>query len=100
MVENVREKVLSGDYRFSDHSLKMMVKRSIYRSEVEDAIINGEVIESYPDDKYSPSCLIYGKTKEKRDLHVQVSSPPEVVIITVYEPESDKWSDCRIRIRR
>jgi len=97
LIENIRDKVLCGDYRFSDHSSKMMIKRSIYRSEVEDAIINGEVIESYPDDKYSPSALIYGKTKEKRNLHVQVSLPPEIVVITVYEPEPDKCSDCRVR---
>jgi hypothetical protein len=64
---------------------------------VESAIINGEIIEKYPDDKYSPSCLIYGKTEKGRDLHVQVSQPPKVVVITVYEPEPDKWLGCKVR---
>ena len=67
------------------------------RFAVMEAILNGEIIEEYPQDKYSPSCLIYGKTKAGRDLHVQVSLPPKVVVITTYEPDSDEWIDCQIR---
>jgi hypothetical protein len=33
----------------------------------------GEIIEEYPDDKYSPSCLIYGKTEGGRELHVHAA---------------------------
>jgi hypothetical protein len=64
---------------------------------VESTIHTGEIIEKYPDDKYSPSCLIYGKTENGRDLHVQVSLPPLVVIITLYEPDQEEWADCKIR---
>jgi hypothetical protein len=74
-----------------------MIKRSIHRLEAIEAILNGEIIEEYPEDKYSPSCLIYGKTNRDRDLHVQVSLPPKVVIITTYDPDPDKWIDFRIR---
>ena len=56
-----------------------------------------DIIEEYPDDKYSPSCLIYGQTLVRRDLHVQVSLPPKVVIITTYEPDPDEWVDHSIR---
>lgn len=55
------------------------------------------VIEEYPDDKYSPTCLIYGKTRAGRVLHVQVSLPPLVVIVTAYEPDSEQWIDGKIR---
>ncbi len=74
-----------------------MIKRSITRLEIEDAVISGEVIEEYPDDKYSPSCLIYGKTKNGRDVHVQLSLPPLIIIITTYDPDPDEWIDCKIR---
>lgn len=57
----------------------------------------GETIEEYPDDKYSPSCLIYGKTDTGRDLHVQLSLPSSVVIITVYDPDPEEWINCKIR---
>jgi hypothetical protein len=84
-------------YRFSDHAVKQMIKRSIQRIEVEEALNNGEIIEHYPEDKYSPSCLIYGKTKTGRDLHVQISLPPTVIIITTYEPDPKEWIHFRVR---
>ena len=97
IIKKIKDKIQKGKYRFSDHAVKRMISRSIDRSEVEDVITRGEVIEEYPDDKYSPSCLIYGRTKKGRNLHVQVSLPPTVVIITVYEPESSEWINYKIR---
>ncbi len=72
LIASIKDKILKGKYRFSEHAIKRMIKRLIERFEVEEAIINGELIEEYPDDKYSPSCLVYGKTKKGKDLHVQV----------------------------
>ena len=74
-----------------------MIKRSIDRAEIEETVMVGEIIEEYPDDKYSPSCLIYGKTDNGRDLHVQLSLPPLVVIITVYDPDPEEWINGKIR---
>ena len=34
---------------------------------------NAQIIENYPEDKYTPSCLILGFTKLNRPLHLQVS---------------------------
>ena len=90
-------KIRTGDYRFSDHAVKRMIKRAIDLHEVEEAIFAGEFIEEYPDDKYSPTCLIYGKTRAGRVLHVQASLPPLVVIVTAYEPDSEQWIDGKIR---
>ena len=96
-IDGIKVKIKAEEYRFSDHAVKRMIKRSIDRAEVEDTVLSGEVIEEYPDDKYSPSCLIYGRTKTGRHLHVQLSLPPEVVIITAYEPDKAEWIDYRAR---
>lgn len=96
-IEGFRVKIGMGEHRFSDHSVKRMIKRSITRSEVEEAILSGEIIEEYPDDKYSPSCLIYGRTKSGRHLHVQLSLPPAVVVITAYDPDKSEWIDYKVR---
>jgi hypothetical protein len=96
-IERIRDKIGKREYRFSDHAVRRMIKRSISRFEIEDVVMAGEIIEEYPDDKYSPSCLIYGKTKAGRNLHVQLSLPPPVVIITVYEPAETEWIDYRVR---
>jgi hypothetical protein len=96
-IEAIQEKIKLGDYRFSDHAIKRMIERDVERAEVEQAINNGVIIEEYPDDKYSPSCLIYGQTLAKRDLHIQASLPPKIVIVTTYEPDPSEWIDCRTR---
>jgi hypothetical protein len=35
----------------------MICQPAIDRSDIEEAIMSGEIIEEYPDDKYSPSCV-------------------------------------------
>ena len=97
IIKPIQDKIIESEYRISDHAVKQMIKRSITRLEIEEAVINGEIIEEYPDDKYSPSCLIYGRTKTERDLHVQLSFPPSIIIITAYDPDSETWIDCKIR---
>jgi hypothetical protein len=96
-IQGIQDKIRKGKYRFSDHAVKRMIKRSIDRREIEEAILGGEIIEEYPDDKFFPSCLIYGKTRKGRDLHVQISLPPVVVVITTYEPDPKEWIGCKIR---
>jgi len=65
-IYHIQAKIRTGDYRFSDHAVKRMIKRAINRHEIEEAILTGESVEEYPDDKYLPTCLIYGKTHEGR----------------------------------
>jgi hypothetical protein len=96
-IREIQNRIRKGEYKFSEHAVKRMIQRSIDRTEVEHVIINGEIIENYPDDKHSPSCLINGQTKEGWNLHVQTSLPPAVVIITVYEPNISEWIDYKIR---
>ena len=90
----IRLKVKSGEYRFTIHSLERRIERSIDKNEIEEAISNGDVIEDYPDDKYGPSCLILGFTKQERPVHVQCSLEP-VWIITCYDPSESpsEWTE-------
>lgn len=78
-------------YPFFAHASDRAAKRNIRSTEIEQAIATGHVIEDYPDDKYGPSCLIVGHTQAQRPLHIQVSYPPNVQIITIYEPSIDEW---------
>jgi hypothetical protein len=74
-----------------------MAQRRITDHEVQQAILSpeAEVIEAYPADKYSPSCLMYGVTALGRVLHVQ--SNHEGVIVTVYDPDPAEWIDLKWR---
>ena len=55
------------------------------------------VIENYPEDKYSPSCLIYATTTSGRVLHIHSSH--RAIIVTVYEPDPKRWDDLKRRRR-
>ncbi|RJP55039.1 MAG: DUF4258 domain-containing protein [Deltaproteobacteria bacterium] len=96
-LDGIQDNIKAGRYRFSDYAVKRMIKRSISRQEVETVIGEGEIIEEYPDDKYSPSCLVYGKTEVGKILHIRVSLPPTVVVITAYEPDPEEWVNGRNR---
>ena len=41
--------------------------------------------------------LYNGKTKKGKDLHVQISLPPVVMVITTYEPDAEEWINFKIR---
>lgn len=93
----IQEKVLEGDYFWRQHAIERSIERVIAEESIAEVILNGEIIEEYPDDKYGPSCLIFGRTRQGRPIHVQCSLPPEVWIITLYEPDPDEWVDFKKR---
>ena len=85
MIENIKKRVKADDYRFTIHAFERCVERGISPEQVKSAILSGEIIEDYPNDKYGPSCLIHGVTREGNILHVQCSMEP-VWIVTAYDP--------------
>ena len=89
----------AGEFEFSRHAFKRAVERSISNNDIAQLSENAELIENYPDDKFSPSCLILGFTLENRPLHIQVSfaDTPMVRIITLYEPDPKEWIEFRKR---
>ena len=72
----------------------------IKEKEVCEALISAKTIESYPEDKPYPSCLVYGRTAENRLLHIVCAYAGDddiVIIITVYQPDPAKWIDLERR---
>jgi Domain of unknown function (DUF4258) len=96
-IKPIQEAVTNGNYQYSVHAAKRIIERVISVLEVVEAIEQGEIIEEYPTDKYGPSCLLYGETKQGRHLHIQVSLPPSLKIITLYEPKPAEWENYRVR---
>ena len=99
MIDAIREKISASLFEFSKHAVDQSILRSISVQEIRDAIQKGEIIEDYPDDKYGPSCLIFGMTADNRPLHIQCSYPsrPLVKVVTLYEPAEDLWIDFKTR---
>ncbi|MCK4476462.1 MAG: DUF4258 domain-containing protein [Methanophagales archaeon] len=100
MINHIKELIKRGNYAVKLHTRKKMIERGIKIEEVKEAIKNGEIIEEYLDDKPLPSYLIYGRTKYNRAIHAVVGVNDDMVaIITVYEPEEEKWIDYMRRKR-
>lgn len=98
MAEDLKQKmskiiqsVSQGQYRYTIHGAQQIIARNLKRLEVEEAIRSGEIIEDYPDHHYGPACLILGKTREGKAVHLVCSQQGIVDIITVYEPDLIDW---------
>lgn len=91
----IRKQLFLGEFDFSRHAFKRAVERNISELETKEAGEKADIIEDYPDDKYSPSCLLLGFTKAGRPLHLQVSYADAefVKIITAYEPDETEWTN-------
>ena len=75
LIDDLRSKINQNAFEFSKHAVDQTILRNISVQEIRDAINNGEIIEDYPDDKYGPSCLIFGVTQIGRPIHIQCSYP-------------------------
>ena len=101
-IEEIRKKIAQSRFEFARHAVDQSIIRHISVREIREAIANGDIIEDYPEDKYGPSCLVFGFTRADRPLHIQCSYPsrPLVKIITLYEPDPNMWVDFKVRRTR
>jgi len=98
LIVQIRAAFRTGQYEVSRHAAVRMLRRVIRSGDIEEAIADAEIIETYPDDKYGPSVLILGLTRTGRPLHIQVAYE-RMRIVTVYEPDPTEWVDGRYRRR-
>ncbi|WP_161598599.1 DUF4258 domain-containing protein [Desulfonatronospira thiodismutans] len=82
--KQIQQIVEKDQHRFTLHALERMIERKIQPAAIKETILNGEIIEFYPEDKYGPSCLIMGSSGLDT-FHVLCSLNP-VWIITAYNP--------------
>ena len=93
-----RRAVRERQIKISLHAAEQALSEEITRTEIEAALLSGQVLEDYPDWWLGPSCLIYGQTALGRDLHLVVSYEAlPITIITVYEPRPPRWATPTVR---
>jgi hypothetical protein len=99
ILDDIRANIALGRFEFSEHAVEQSIVRHISVREVREVVAHGEIIEEYPDDKYGPSYLLFGFTREHRPLHVQCSHPARdlVKIVTLYQPDPGLWVNYRTR---
>ena len=98
-LQEIQRQLEIENLEFTRHALKRSIERNISNQEIREIGGNVEIIEDYPEDKYSPSSLLMGFTQVDRPLHIQVSrvESDTLKIITLYEPDQNEWIDCKTR---
>lgn len=98
----IREKVRKGQYRFSRHADEERTADKLKVSDIEEAVLSGEIIEERLDDPRGPSCLIFGRNKRGEQIHVVMGFTDDnwPLIVTVYRPSEDEWIEGKVRRRK
>jgi hypothetical protein len=93
LLEQIQASIRHVEFGLTLHAQQQITARRIKVSEIRTALLSDvtEVIEDYPEDPRGSSCLVYGKTTN-RVLHVHISYPPEIVVITAYQPDPSRWT--------
>ncbi len=96
-LDKIQDLVRAGKFRISAHALTESSKDGVRAEDIEFVILNGEIIEEYPDRQ---RVLILARLSES-NLAVHVvcdhADPGEIVAITVYVPSRDEWIADRTR---
>lgn len=93
-IEYLRNACDNRRIAWSVHVLARLQERGIFRKDVVNAILTGEIIEHYPDDMPYPSCLVLGITTKDKPVHVVCGyRDGDITIITAYYPTSNKFYD-------
>ena len=91
-IERLRAYCINEKIVYSKHFLDRCRERNIQLTEAEFAILNGEIIEEYPDDYPYPSCLILYEDFGHNFIHVVCAQGPECLyMISAYRLSSEKW---------
>jgi hypothetical protein len=101
-INEIRRLVRQEQYEFSIHAQQERLEEDLDITEIEEALIQGEIIEDYPNDPRGESCLVLGYAGAK-PIHVVVGwarkNTNERVLrtITVYIPQPPKWTNPQTR---
>jgi hypothetical protein len=102
-IENIINAIRDSRVRITDHADEEAFDDSLAYEEIYSSIIQGEIIEDYPNDKPYPSCLILGRNFSGEPIHSVWAYNPEnlwAVLITVYRPDSERWIDWKVRVKK
>lgn len=98
-IDSLRQQCGTDAEIITRHCQLRLEKRGIKISDAEYAIMNGEIIESYPDDYPFPSCLVFCRLPSGEPIHVVCSlGDGQLYLITAYHPDLIKFEpDCKTR---
>ena len=97
----IRERAAKKEFQLTGHAHKERQEEAIKAKDIRDALMEGEILEDYPDDPRGQSCLVLGYS-EGRAIHLVCGRTKSewLLVITVYIPRPYKWVTHRLRVER
>ncbi|MEB3150101.1 MAG: DUF4258 domain-containing protein [Sphaerospermopsis sp.] len=96
-IKEIKTKISQEEYVYTYHAEIERQADDLTFSQIETALLNGEIIEEYADDRRGESCLILGYAGDI-PIHIVCGWRGEkVAIITVYIPKPPKFINPKTR---
>ncbi len=92
-IEEIKAQVRSNQYFYSLHAETERKADELTFAQVEEALLNSEILEQYPDTGRGESCLVVGFSGDVPIHAVCGWRGEKVVLITVYIPRPPKFVD-------
>ena len=95
----IKKKTGNLEYDLSSHAHRERQEEQITISEIEQALLVGDIIEQYPDDPRGGSCLVAANV-ENKPIHVVCGKRDNrLLIVTVYRPKLPTWKSYKKRAK-
>jgi len=92
-IDEIKTKMKNNEYIYTLHAETERKSDDLTFYQIEESVINGEILEQYPDTGRGASCLIVGFS-ENIPIHTVCGWRGEkIAIITVYVLKSPKFKD-------
>ena len=96
-IDEIKQLIRQDDYLYSLHADIERKADNLTLMQVEEALLNGEILETYLNTGRGESCLIVGFSADL-PIHVVCGWRGEkIVLVTVYVPQPPKFVDPRTR---
>ena len=93
-IDTIKQLIETEKIIWTNHVMIRLLQRNITQDDVTCALINGEIIENYEDDYPYPGCLVWGKNKDGKIIHIVCGSNGESLwVITAYYPNDKDWEN-------
>ena len=92
--EWIKAKTRNSEYFVSRHGDQERQNDNLTITEIENALLNGKILEQYPDTGRGESCLVVGFTDTGKPIHIVCGKQGHTMtIITVYIPSPPKFKN-------
>ena len=102
-IESIRERIRAGSYLIKSHAVQHAVKEGFNRRHMIAAVLNGKIIEDYPDDQRALICS-QRLTLENTTIYLHVvceyADSVYVELITAYIPDRQRWQNPPFKRRK